>query len=600
MVQDLERSRDKEARRSIQATRELQKLRSQLQSKDREIRSLRVRPSSAGHSVHGGSIASGDSHDLMNGHYQYGNNSGSRSKSNSTSISNDYVHTVIPVLQSPKGKEGWTSSESPTWRTSPSPTAMPAGMVKPTRVRATRARAGPREATPSPRYRDGAQESEKEASMRPMSAASASLASLSSPIAFPNSVNNGHGFTKMGNTSASHQAQALREAETECDRLRATVACQEEDLHRAASEIEVLACALEQRAEDLGVDGNLHSGLLYQVGMLQKEVHRLEMELATREGAERELKREIVESQRHHRHVQERLENAEKRINDLLEERQVVLDYLKENKSKTGRLEEEVKQLSHERDRLQHEARNAVSGEQSANFELEGMRTQLLRARTQQHGPGSPDVSPVGDPAFETLLRETEAEIHAGAMAAERSKLLEDLRHQRDKIYHLEHRLQSQTSRSDSLESRVPELEQEIAALRAEVQQQDQYQKEVLKSPIRHHHANLLSDDSTPENLSNLTGSSARPLSASSSSNHLISGRSGRTDSKDLHSRQNRLEGLLKVANEAREMSEKEAVRLEAENARLRRELRIFQQQPRSSLSPPPPPPTSESSDEED
>ncbi|GBG31898.1 Hypothetical Protein FCC1311_081232 [Hondaea fermentalgiana] len=320
-------------------------------------------------------------------------------------------------------------------------------------------------------------------------------------------------------------SQALQAAESECERLRATVACQEDDLHRAASEIEVLACALEQRAEDLGVDGNLQTGLLYQVGFFQKEVRRMEMELATREGAERELKREVVEGQRHTRSLQDRLESAESRIKGLLEERQVVVDYLKENKARTGRLEEEIEQLTHERDQFENQARRAVAGEQTARLELEGVRAQLHRVQTRSVlASGTADVSPVGDPAFETIMRETEAEIHAGAMAAERSKLLEELRSQRDRVAKLEGQLQGET--------RVPSLEAEVESLRVQLRRARAVGTRAVEP----------------------------------------------TNDKDMQFRQSRLEGLLKVANEAREISEREAVRLEAENARLRRELRGQQQ----------------------
>ncbi len=44
------------------------------------------------------------------------------------------------------------------------------------------------------------------------------------------------------------------------------------ELHKAVREIEVLATALEMRAEELQLDGSLRSGLLYEVANAKAEV----------------------------------------------------------------------------------------------------------------------------------------------------------------------------------------------------------------------------------------------------------------------------------------------------------------------------------------
>jgi hypothetical protein len=82
----------------------------------------------------------------------------------------------------------------------------------------------------------------------------------------------------LGGTSQQHLAEqnarlraSLEEARRQGEGYRALVEQQRSELHKALREIEVLATALDLRAEELEADGSVRSGLLYQVAAQRHE-----------------------------------------------------------------------------------------------------------------------------------------------------------------------------------------------------------------------------------------------------------------------------------------------------------------------------------------
>lgn len=140
---------------------------------------------------------------------------------------------------------------------------------------------------------------------------------------------------------------------------------QETDLHRAADEIEILARALEVRAEDIGdgVDGSLRSALLYEVAQKQQENHRLGLDLANKNERlkeldseaelaiaagqelrdrcnELELRYDAVETKAHNE-VNEKIE-LQKKLSEYQQERNVMLDFIQESAEKTAELQQNI------------------------------------------------------------------------------------------------------------------------------------------------------------------------------------------------------------------------------------------------------------------
>mmetsp|Transcript_8135 Transcript_8135/g.14993 ORF Transcript_8135/g.14993 Transcript_8135/m.14993 type:complete len:437 (+) Transcript_8135:203-1513(+) len=347
--------------------------------------------------------------------------------------------------------------------------------------------------------------------------------------------------------SSSHFVPAVgksnnNELEEECERMAGIIACQEEDLHKAASEIEVLACALEQRAEDLEVDGSLETGLLYQVGFFQKETHRLEKELIKLGNLEDKHKQEKAALENEKKRLEETLMSVRNHSNELVEERSVILDYIKEHAKKEGNLEERVEELSSENEELKEQTRSALEAEQQARYQLD----QLVQAMHEQGAYRGTTNHGVGDPLFEKMLRETQAEIKLGTITKEREDLLETIEQLKDKVKKLELRVIDEKAAASSaegkLETMVVNKDKTEARLRVQI--------ETLQADIRKLKLQK-SEDSSSEDVSG--------------------------NEKDLLFRHKRLQTLLSVSNEARDIAEREAVRLEVENMRLTRQLRKFE-----------------------
>ena len=75
---------------------------------------------------------------------------------------------------------------------------------------------------------------------------------------------------------------ALQTLKTENDDNKQTIDQQRLEIEKASREIEVLATALEMRADELALGGDLRSGLLYEVAHRREEVRRLKEELDTK------------------------------------------------------------------------------------------------------------------------------------------------------------------------------------------------------------------------------------------------------------------------------------------------------------------------------
>eukprot|EP01029_Cantina_marsupialis_P023715 TRINITY_DN5975_c0_g3_i2.p1 TRINITY_DN5975_c0_g3~~TRINITY_DN5975_c0_g3_i2.p1 ORF type:complete len:737 (-),score=268.30 TRINITY_DN5975_c0_g3_i2:1569-3779(-) len=149
---------------------------------------------------------------------------------------------------------------------------------------------------------------------------------------------------------------------------------QEAELDKAAKEIEILARALEIRAHDIGLEGNVRSGLLYQIANLKEDTHRLQIEIVEKNDKIHHDRENITtltsDNQEKHEELtilrtragelsellQQRTESEakiEKELFDFKTERQVMLDYIKELAEKNNVNEDELDELKKERDTLE-------------------------------------------------------------------------------------------------------------------------------------------------------------------------------------------------------------------------------------------------------
>jgi len=362
---------------------------------------------------------------------------------------------------------------------------------------------------------------------------------------------------------SNHQEnlKIIRELQKQTEEMKRTIACQEQDLHRAAGEIEVLACALEEKAENLGIDGNLNSGLLYQVGLMEKEVRERERKLSESESLNQKLKKEIKHMRSTISNLKSQLEEEKHQGQELLQDRAVILEYLQENKKEATDRRDELARIQRQYDELEAKYKAVISAEQGTQLELEDMKTQLQTVFSSSLKVGkdayisddeepslSPDVNQVGDPVFERLLRETEAEIQVGALSQEKSRMAEELQAHKDRIGRLEGSLTIEREKVVSLKAQLNEMLQNKSELLGKIEfLEDQVSSSL---PSSHH----------PIEESKMKHPNAND-----------------TD-PDLVFKNERLQKLLKMANEAREVAEREAIRLEHENSNLRRQLRQKQE----------------------
>jgi hypothetical protein len=342
--------------------------------------------------------------------------------------------------------------------------------------------------------------------------------------------------------SAAEEREAL---EAELARLRETVACQEADLHAAASEIEVLAGALETRAEELGVDGNLASGALYQLSLMRHEAAASRGELSRQ--------RQVWVDERQALELE--LLAAQRKAAELLDERQVVLDFIQETNRECERLRAFVARLERERDEAVEEFRAALASASARS----GVRVRVLDGACDGDSGSGSDGERDGERDSERdgerdgdgdRERERGRGTRMAAKLRDRAPALRPLEEGPGELEHSRNPGYNAIVREAEWEAAQGRLEQQLRAAESRARalqgQLDEERAESARSRAEAHE---------------LRGGAA---TAAGSPN---SGTRG-----SLLERVERLEAQLKAALEARALAENEATLLEAANARLRRD----------------------------
>jgi len=145
-------------------------------------------------------------------------------------------------------------------------------------------------------------------------------------------------------------------------RLKSLLKCQEGDLNKAADEIEVLACALEERAETLQVDGNLKSGLLYELAANKVERMRLEKNIFKLDREAELVAVQMKDMRILNDQLNRRLNESNRQVEQFTEERTVMLDYIQDKANQISRLETSISKLS-------HPVRDYSNGDEFVDFE---------------------------------------------------------------------------------------------------------------------------------------------------------------------------------------------------------------------------------------
>jgi hypothetical protein len=338
--------------------------------------------------------------------------------------------------------------------------------------------------------------------------------------------------------SAAEEREAL---EAELARLRETVACQEADLHAAASEIEVLAGALETRAEELGVDGNLASGALYQLSLMRHEA------AASRGGLSRQ--RQVWADERQALELE--LLTAQRKAAEWQDERQVVLDFIQETNRECERLRAFVARLERERDEAVEEFRAALASAsaRSGVRVLDGARDGDSDSDSDSDDERDPDRNVDGDRDGD---RDRDRGTRMAAKLRDRAPALRPLEEGPGELKHSTNPGYQAIVRDAEWEAAQGRLEQQLRAAESRARAlQGQLDEERAES------ARVRAD------AHELRGTAAAAAGS------LGSGTRG-----SLLERVERLEAQLKAAHEARALAENEATLLEAANARLRRDAR--------------------------
>jgi chromosome segregation ATPase len=103
----------------------------------------------------------------------------------------------------------------------------------------------------------------------------------------------GKDFLIEQNTKFKQQMQSIK---AENDALLNTVNMQKLELERAIKEIEILASALELRADEFNLKGDLRSGLLYEIATRRDEIKGLSVNLASKDDRLNTLEFETKEA----------------------------------------------------------------------------------------------------------------------------------------------------------------------------------------------------------------------------------------------------------------------------------------------------------------
>mmetsp|Transcript_20254 Transcript_20254/g.64699 ORF Transcript_20254/g.64699 Transcript_20254/m.64699 type:complete len:420 (-) Transcript_20254:139-1398(-) len=349
-------------------------------------------------------------------------------------------------------------------------------------------------------------------------------------------------------------AQLSSQSHTEYDRLREVIACQEDDLRRAASEIEVLACALEARAESLGVDGNLHSGLLYQMGMTQKQSLRLEREIFKRDRAGRALERELQVSRSKISRLEQALEVAQSENAQLLAEREVILEYIRASSSKSNNLQEQVSELLTEKEAALSKYREAIRSEEKLRASLE--ERERLRFEAKVNDVRFSGREERDEEAGACLVHHNDVEHNSNTPLLEQTQLRLDGGDHLSRSLSLERDVERMTTELIDAKKQLETKDQELAGALGRI--------DALQETVEDMEIYLACSASHIDPLAEVQAQGSQKLVA------------------EVRQAQSKLKG----ANRARAFAEAEAVRLEAENAKLRRALRSSSASSESTLDP--------------
>lgn len=147
---------------------------------------------------------------------------------------------------------------------------------------------------------------------------------------------------------------------------------QASDLDKAGREIEVLATALELRADELQLGGDLRSGLLYEVAHRREEVRQLRDESAS-------LQQKLASSDASREDAARQASSAQADLSVASERASRLSSELAEERAARESLTRQVRALEHERD-----VSLDFVGQQSGDIAAAQLQTQQMAARVEQ------------------------------------------------------------------------------------------------------------------------------------------------------------------------------------------------------------------------
>ena len=295
----------------------------------------------------------------------------------------------------------------------------------------------------------------------------------------------------------------VAELEAQLDAKAKRIASQENDLHRAATEIEVLGRALEMRDDDLRKEG-VSTKMLDEVARQQHHSHALALDLAetrekectARKAAEasqarvRELETKCDDQQEEAAAAKAELNAAESLVAELQsqvqnfqQERNVMLEYIQEITDKCDTLEQAGSEYESQAAATAHKLNEVCAEhEEERNRSKEAMEA-LVQERT----------------ATLNTIRELKGALkNAGASASNAEALYEDreaelvsLNEEMERVMQINHDLQCRAAEEDNrrqdISSRIIELEKENDKLKramVDMRQALQHKLEIARTDL--------------------------------------------------------------------------------------------------------------------
>jgi hypothetical protein len=166
--------------------------------------------------------------------------------------------------------------------------------------------------------------------------------------------------------------QAMAVLKSEFESKRELSERQASDLDKAGREIEVLATALELRADELQLGGDLRSGLLYEVAHRREEVRHLRDETVS-------LQQKLASSDASREEASRQASSALSDLSIASERASRLSSELAEERAARESLTRQVRALEHERD-----VSLDFVGQQSGDIAAAQMQTQQMAARVEQ------------------------------------------------------------------------------------------------------------------------------------------------------------------------------------------------------------------------